>query len=1847
MAQFHPIDWETLEWIAAEVTQALARARQLLGQSSTHFDAALLREAQTHLFAARSAVEVANIAPLPRVLSLFDQAVEALLASPTPPHAALCALTEIVVAVENLWYDLIHTRQWQPLRLRPHYERLAQLAHDKEAHPADLFLIPYPPSAGLSTSLSTEEADAARRRLRHRFTQALAQWFQRGDVSDLLPAREALIGRLQLDGGTPQEPLWIAATAFLEAIIRKTIPVGDRDRALLAAVQRTLRDPLPAAAQTMLFRQLVLPLAKQRPQTRVQRLMHRYWRLSDWVAHADQPLPSKPLIELDQALRAAAQEAQRCWDRVDTPWPERSEALLLVARALYDRQDPAAERLASQIETFAQHLPEAANEATTFLTATTLLALERDGQLGSATLSELAENWAKTLAGQPALAPHISLSGSADAALAAEVMGLCGEIEQMLDQYWRAPEGSLPLSALKKQLDQLSAIAVVTNHHDLLPEIEAVRCWLQEVADGKRRFDPSDPLVAKIATWGHRLTSPAALSSDAEQPTLTAIPWPELFRSASLPDATAGPTQPTSGKAVPATDASATVPAPPPEATASPPPALSAAPEPTPTGADDEMAELRAIFLAECEEILAAMGQAEEQLRHALSNREALTAWRRQVHTLKGSSRIVGLTQLGETAWEVEQTLNQWLRDPAFVVDAAALDFLVQCRSAFTEAAQAIAATGSDLPEPIQAVVAAAQAWRQSPAEPAAESSPRAPFTPPQEAKEVAASVLALQNPALNVPQPEVPPAPAELETHTPAYATLPETEEAQPEIVVVPPPSAEAQLSEPTEPPLTEPSEPALAQEEPLPEPVPLPDIDFTPEHPEEAPATGPSPTTPPARVVFGDRQVSRSLFEVFRAEAREHLATLARYIYEGASPPPDATIRAVHTLAGICGTVQIPEMHEVARAVENALKHFAKEQTPLSGAAHALLSKVHDALFTDLITVENGAIPPLRSDLIAELHALSHAPAGEAAPAATEQAPLAAPPSPHEAPPSPAAPTEAPARPEPTKAPTPPAPSETPEPPAVPHKPSAPVPAISAPVAPSPVAPSALQRTDEPPSDHLDPELKAIFTLEGEELFARLDAALDTLPPTANKVTDAQIEPILRLLHTLKGSARMAGALALGERIHRLEEQLKTQKEAAIAALPDEIAAARAHFRMLLAGAHSEVALLPTPAQPEAKTKRRGRARAKEAGESAAPLPEKQPAATSAPSTTAPALASSADFEPLTATAAAATMTLRLPAALVDRWVNELGELSIQRARAESALVQLRQGATDLTDNVTRLRQHLRELEIQAEAQLQARIQVAETQHTQFDPLEMDRYTRLQELTRILAEGIADIATLQQTILQATDQAEVNLNRQARQTRSLQAELTALRSVPVTTVRDRLERVVHQTAAALGKEAQLALVGEQTRIDRAVLERLVPALEHLLRNAVAHGIESPAEREAHGKPRTGMITLTVRAVSGESQWMLADDGRGLDYARILTKARERGWVAPDQQPSETELAQLIFRSGFSTAETVSQIAGRGVGMDVVQAEVTALGGRIEVTSTPGAGTRFFIRLPTELTLVSLLLISHQGQRWAIPTEWIVHTQQLKAEALKEARQRGTIEHLGASYPLTSFATLIGAPEPPPSGRYWILFCQSGDEARLAIAVEGIVGRQELLAKPSGPLLRRIPGMLGAVLLPDGAIALIVQPLLLSRAAPDPARAALSAEATATKTEPASASPAKRQAPPILVIDDSLTVRRLTQRFLERHGYQVLLAKDGQEALEVLEGHHPALILSDIEMPRMDGFELLRHLRARPQTHNVPVVMITSRLAEKHRQHALELGATEYLGKPYQEETLLALLDRYAPISA
>jgi chemosensory pili system protein ChpA (sensor histidine kinase/response regulator) len=541
-----------------------------------------------------------------------------------------------------------------------------------------------------------------------------------------------------------------------------------------------------------------------------------------------------------------------------------------------------------------------------------------------------------------------------------------------------------------------------------------------------------------------------------------------------------------------------------------------------------------------------------------------------------------------------------------------------------------------------------------------------------------------------------------------------------------------------------------------------------------------------------------------------------------------------------------------------------------------------------------------------------------------------------------------------------------------------------------------------------------------------------------------------------------------------------------------------------------------------------------------------------------------------------------------------------------------------------------------------MQSRIAQAGTQHTDFDPLELDRYTRLQELTRMMAESVNDVTTVQQGLLHNLDGAELALGSQARMARELQQGLMQVRMLPFDSLASRLYRVVRQSARELGKRATLDLRGGRIEVDRSVLEQMAAPLEHLLRNAVAHGIEAPAQRSAAGKPDSGSIVLTVSQEGNEIAIAITDDGAGLDLERIATQARARGLLGADEPADERRLTNLIFVSGFSTAHEVSAVSGRGVGMDVVKAQTAAAGGRIEVASRRGEGTRFALRLPLTLAVTQALLVQAGGRSWAVPSNMIVQAMEIKSAALHAMQEAHGTEWQGEHYPYRYLPRLLGDRESrPPEARYnWVLLLRAGAQT-LALHVDGVRGNQEIIVKNAGPQLTRVVGMSGATVLGDGEVVLILNPVALA------ARAMAHDEAGDGAFGPAAEAPPPLRLPTVMVVDDSLTVRKITGRLLEREGYRVLTAKDGVDALEQLIELRPDVLLTDLEMPRMDGFDLIRNVRADTRLHDLPVVVITSRLAERHRRYAQEVGANHYLGKPYQEEELLALVARYARTGA
>jgi chemosensory pili system protein ChpA (sensor histidine kinase/response regulator) len=590
-------------------------------------------------------------------------------------------------------------------------------------------------------------------------------------------------------------------------------------------------------------------------------------------------------------------------------------------------------------------------------------------------------------------------------------------------------------------------------------------------------------------------------------------------------------------------------------------------------------------------------------------------------------------------------------------------------------------------------------------------------------------------------------------------------------------------------------------------------------------------------------------------------------------------------------------------------------------------------------------------------------------------------------------------------------------------------------------------------------------------------------------------------------------------------------------------------------------------------------------------------------------------------------ARSALRIRADALDRIVNQSGEVGIARTRAEAEVRALKTYMRELADNVIRLRGQLRDLEIHAESQLQSTTTMGSGAEQSFDPLEFDRYTRFQELTRMMAESLSDVTVVQQSIHRNVDEVSAALSAQALLSRDLQQELMRVRMVPFSSIAERLHRVVRQSAKELGKRANLDIHGLHAEVDRVVLERITAPLEHLLRNAVTHGLESPEARAAAGKAAIGEVSIEVMQENNEIVLTHRDDGAGIEPARIRAKAIAGGFFSETREPSEAELLELIFQPGFSTAAQVTQLAGRGVGLDVVRSEVKALGGRVAVSSAVGKGATFTLHLPLTLSVTRALLVKAGAHTFALPAGMVEEVLLLGHAEIAEAGESGTVAWRGSHVALRYLPRLFGAPAATPEARkrYPVLVLKAGTET-MAVVVDTVVASRDIVLKNLGPQLTRLSGVIGASILPGGDIALLLNPFQLR----DTGAAAFEALPTAAPQE------TPHELVSVMVVDDSITVRRVTHRLLSKQGYEVVTARDGVEALERLRESRPAVMLVDIEMPRMDGFELTRLVRSSSTLHDIPIIMITSRAADKHREVAHEIGVNVFLGKPYSEQELL-----------
>jgi chemosensory pili system protein ChpA (sensor histidine kinase/response regulator) len=798
---------------------------------------------------------------------------------------------------------------------------------------------------------------------------------------------------------------------------------------------------------------------------------------------------------------------------------------------------------------------------------------------------------------------------------------------------------------------------------------------------------------------------------------------------------------------------------------------------------------------------------------------------------------------------------------------------------------------------------------------------------------------------------------------------------------------------------------------------------------------------------------------------------------------------------------------------------------------------------------------------------------------------------------------------------------------------------------------------------ADAIDPDLFPIFEEEALELFPQMSGALRQW--TARPSNTGARSEVLRGLHTLKGSARLAGAMRLGELAHRMEssvenvpqEDAQTAQIEPLAGLLDAMQANLDRLR------YPQESVVQIPAATAAAV-----ASAPAESVVLANLTLPLAAASSMPpalSTMAPLRASSNLAAPVLR--ASSNQTVRVRSQLLDRLVNQAGEVMITRSRLEAELGQLRGSLGELTGNLDKLRMQLRDIEVQSESQMQSRMALAKETSAEFDPLEFDRFTRVQELTRMMAESVNDVATVQRSIQRTVEATEDDLVAQARQTRELQRDLLRTRMVEFEGISERLYRVVRQAGKDAGKQVKLDIIGGSIEMDRGVLDRMTPAFEHLLRNCVAHGIETAETRTAAGKDGSGQITISLHQEGNDISVEFRDDGAGLNLARIRERATAQGLLGNAQQMDDNEAANLIFTAGFTTATQITELSGRGVGMDVVRSEVVSLGGRIETSTAAGQGTSFKLVLPLTTAVTQVVMLRIGNLSIGVPANLVEAVRRATPKELQAAYNTGTFDVAGEALPFFWSGALLQHTRSSDAlqGKTIPVLVFRSAAQRIVAHVDEVLGNQEVVVKNLGPQLSRLPGLAGMSVLASGAVALIYNPVALATVYGLQARnmSADSAEphvlaGLVTDVEardlsgdaapvvplvpavPKAVSAA--QIPLILVVDDSITVRRVTQRLLQREGYRVALAADGLLALERLAEELPNVVLSDIEMPRMDGFDLVRNMKADPRLAKLPVITITSRIAEKHREHAMALGVDHYLGKPYSEEELLSLIRRY-----
>jgi chemosensory pili system protein ChpA (sensor histidine kinase/response regulator) len=1768
-----------LSWVKHEIDSALQRGAAALsayGQAlagGAH-DAAQLKAAQAHLHQAHGALQIVGLDGVTRITQetedlLADIDREGARRTPEAIEAAQRGLRDVAAHLEGV----VAGKPNQPLRLLPTYAALLVARGAPAPDAADLYFPPLnrrpPPRARSALVLHPEEVRQYLRDQRARYQKGLLA-FIKGDRTGTAEMRAAVEAIELLQGLAAQRAFWWVALAFFDALAGGALAGGDEGargaRRLCNRVEqqiRSLSEGSPNVAER-LMREALYFVARSSPATEQIRQVQETYQLADTIPvdEADQPAEHAALT----AVRELHARAKDGWDHFAAGDAASLAAFCGAANGLRDRAaalgQPALAELARAIAGAGAWLaedPARASEAFALEQATALLlagsALADPQSLGAefdeqaavvcSRLTECMEGRLLRTAIDIPLLDEMSKRAQEELIAEQAISGMranLGAVERVLDRFFREPSQRGVLADIGEPLSRLDSAL------ELLGEARA-RAALEQCAEQIRRFSasdfvPSEPGFSKaceeiagtlsgLGLYFEALSRGPADFDQAMRPVSAAAEQdPEaLEREATVEAKLEGEHREAQKLA---------------EAWAKKPTDtwlkhelqknLAAMQQDAALVADSRLQAAATEALRAIEDVAAqpeapAVAQALEQIAPAAQPPAPSPAAERVVEAAS-VEEAVDAELLAVYLEEADEVLGA-VRASLDVLrgDAADNESLVVIRRGFHTLKGSGRMVGlMRLGEAAWAVEQTLNLWLQD-GRPA--QAPLLDFIAAAEAY-FADGVERMKT---GGSAPDERPLLAQAESvrrgDTPAQPVRPQPQAAEPQALSV------ARLPE------------GLVAE---------------------------AANEGEAFVEVGGQRVSTTLYTIFSGEAHMHLGKLKEEheTLKVHGVITDEMLRAAHTLAGIAGTVQLETLHDFAQALERSLSALSLE--PLSGDEETLIEEAIDAVERMVLNALELAEPAPAPELIERLRRVAPSTAA-AAPAPVETAPV---PEEDDGLPPPGEPI-----------------SEEDE------EEAAAVAELRAPAAapaPPPVATAAKSGTaaqveidDGPPErrqrrirDELDPQLLPLFMEEAGELVPSIGLSLRSWRDAPADAGRAQA--LKRLLHTLKGSARMAGAMAIGELTHHMETRIERSSAlgAASAKLFEELDTSMERLGILFERVKQPTADVPDDA-PQAGV----------ASEAPAPM-------------------------------------LRVKTELIDQLVNQSGEVSIARSRIEGEVRTLRSAVQELTDNVARLRGQLRDIEIHAESQMQSRREQTQAAHEQFDPLEIDRFTRFQEVTRMMAESVNDVQTVHQNLVHAMDSTDAALAAQARLNRDLQQDLMRVRMVPLARLAERLHRVVRQGAKELGKRASLDIRGAQVELDRSVLERITAPIEHMLRNSVTHGIETPEVRAAAGKPPIGEIRLDVSQEGNEVVLILADDGAGLDVARVLARARALGLPGASGNPGAAEIADYIFLPGFSTAEQVTELSGRGVGMDVVRNEVASLGGRVELSYEAGRGTRFSIFLPLTLAVTQAVLVKSGARTYAVPTVMVEHVMQMRAGDLEKMRDSATLEWQGRRYPFHPLTTLLGLPRHESAGRPGpALFVRSGANY-VAIHVDEILSSsQEIVVKSIGPHIARIPGIAGATVLGSGDIVLILNPVQLAARG---AESGTQREAPEPAEVPAAPAPAL-----VMVVDDSLTVRKITGRLLERQGYRVVTARDGVEALELLQELAPAAMLVDIEMPRMDGFDLTRNVRGNPRLAGVPIVMITSRTADKHRDYAREIGVDHYLGKPYQEEELLGVIARLA----